>query len=180
VLSLTPWKVLAGARAPSLIAPIVVGGCGSSGTTLLRQMLDRHPAICCGPESTLFLDRTACDAELAARYGFAEAQVRRWRSDSLGKVEFIERFQAACLARSGKMVWAEKTPENVRQFQAIARRFSRARLVHMIRDPRDVVCSLRQADWMKLEKITGGAPRTSACERIRVSLTDRCGWTSGP
>jgi PAS domain S-box-containing protein len=146
---------------PSLIAPIVIGGCGSSGTTLLRQMLDRHPEIYCGPESTLFLTRTTSDADLAERFGFAEAQVRLWRTESRSKVEFIERFQAACLARSGKSVWAEKTPENIRQFPAIARRFPRARLVHVIRDGRDVACSLRRAEWMKLEKITGGAPRNS-------------------
>jgi PAS domain S-box-containing protein len=144
-----------------LIAPIVIGGCGSSGTTLLRQMLDRHPAIFCGPESTLFLRRTTSDADLAERFGFAEAQVRRWRTESRSKLEFIERFQAACLARSGKAVWAEKTPENIRQFPDIARRFPRARLVHVIRDGRDVACSLRRAEWMKLEKITGGAPRNS-------------------
>jgi uncharacterized membrane protein YkvA (DUF1232 family) len=146
---------------PSLIAPIVIGGCGSSGTTLLRQMLDRHPEIYCGPESTLFLNRTTSDADLAERFGFAEAQLRLWRTESRSKIEFIERFQAACLARSGKSVWAEKTPENIRLFPTIARRFPRARLVHIIRDGRDVACSLRRAEWMKLEKITGGAPRNS-------------------
>jgi uncharacterized membrane protein YkvA (DUF1232 family) len=76
-------------------------------------------------------------------------------------VEFIERFQAACLRRSGKQLWADKTPENLRCFHAIRRRFPQAKFVHVIRDGRDVACSLRQARWMSLEKITGGADRSS-------------------
>lgn len=161
--TLLRWRAapLVGAGIPSAISPIVIGGCGSSGTTLLRRMLDRHPAIFCGPETRLFLPRVASLQDLADRLGFPEPQVRRWRDESLSKAEFVERVQAACLARSGKTVWAEKTPENIRYFPAIARRFPRARLVHVIRDGRDVACSLRQAKWLRLEKMTAGADRSS-------------------
>ena len=49
-------------------APIVLGGCGRSGTTLLRMMLDSHRRICCGPESSVFR-RRAIDADsLAERF----------------------------------------------------------------------------------------------------------------
>ncbi len=34
--------------------PIIIGGCGGSGTTLLRKMLDAHPEIACGPELSVF------------------------------------------------------------------------------------------------------------------------------
>ena len=34
--------------------PIFLGGCGSSGTTLLRKMLNAHPNIACGPEMSIF------------------------------------------------------------------------------------------------------------------------------
>jgi hypothetical protein len=34
--------------------PIIIGGCGSSGTTLLRKMLNAHPNIACGPEMSVF------------------------------------------------------------------------------------------------------------------------------
>jgi len=34
--------------------PILIGGCGSSGTTLLRRMLNQHPNIVCGPELSVF------------------------------------------------------------------------------------------------------------------------------
>ena len=149
---------------------VIIGGCGSSGTTLLRHRLDRHPKIFCGPESTLFLERITSAQELAERFGFAPAEVRRWQAASPTRLAFIERFQRACLEASGKAVWAEKTPENIRQFEALADRFPNARFVHLVRDGRDVACSLRRARWMKLEKITGGADRASpealaACAR---------------
>lgn len=38
--------------------PIFIGGCGSSGTTLLRKMLGMHPNIAAGPELSVF-DRPA-------------------------------------------------------------------------------------------------------------------------
>jgi uncharacterized membrane protein YkvA (DUF1232 family)/transposase-like protein len=152
---------LAGAGIPSAVAPVVIGGCGSSGTTLLRRMLDRHPEIFCGPEATVFLKRMSSIRDIAERFGFEPGQVEAWRRESCTRVEFIERFQAACLTRSGKRIWAEKTPENIRAFPQIAARFPRARLIHVIRDGRDVACSLRQAAWAPLEKITGGAPRSS-------------------
>jgi len=161
--SILRWRApFVGAGIPSAISPIVIGGCGSSGTTLLRRMLDRHPAIFCGPESRLFTPRTGALADLAHRFGFPAAQVQGWHDESPTREEFIERFQAACLAMSGKTVWAEKTPENIREFPTLVQRFPRARLVHVIRDGRDVACSLRDARWLSLEKMTAGADRGSA------------------
>jgi protein-tyrosine sulfotransferase len=177
------WRIQewAGVVHPSQTAPIVIGGCGSSGTTLVRHILNRHPAIFCGPESTLFLMRITSPEELADRFGFARPEVSRWRRLSRSRIEFIERFQGACLASSGKQLWADKTPENLRFFPEIRRRFPQAKFVHVVRDGRDVACSLRQARWMSLEKITGGADRGSpealeACirywaERVRFART---------
>ena len=34
--------------------PILIGGCGSSGTTLLRKMMNGHRNIVCGPEMSVF------------------------------------------------------------------------------------------------------------------------------
>jgi hypothetical protein len=31
--------------------PVIIGGCGRSGTTLLSAMIDAHPLFFCGPES---------------------------------------------------------------------------------------------------------------------------------
>jgi hypothetical protein len=128
---------------------------------LLRRALDRHPSIFCGPESTVFLERISRARDLARRFGFTEQEILECRRVSRTQVEFIEHFSTLCLVRSGKSVWADKTPENVRRFDVIRSWFPQARFIHVIRDGRDVVCSLRQAQWMKLEKITGGADRSS-------------------
>src|SRR2546430_15015496 len=39
---------------PQGYSPIFIGGLYRSGTKLMRQLLDSHPHIACGPESNLF------------------------------------------------------------------------------------------------------------------------------
>ena len=124
-------------------SPIVLGGCGRSGTTLLRMMLDSHRRICCGPESSLFR-RRAVDADwLADRFGFPRAEVRALRDAARSRPDFIEAFAALCMRKAGKARWAEKTPRNIGRIEAVFRCFPAARFAHVLRDGRDVACSLR-------------------------------------
>lgn len=124
-------------------APIVLGGCGRSGTTLLRMMLDSHRRICCGPESSLFR-RRAIDADwLADRFGFPRAEVAAIRDAARSRPAFIEGFAGLCMRKAGKARWAEKTPRNISRVGEIFRCFPEARFVHVLRDGRDVACSLR-------------------------------------
>jgi len=39
--------------------PIILGGCGRSGTTLFSIILDTHKNIVCGPETHLFTNESA-------------------------------------------------------------------------------------------------------------------------
>jgi protein-tyrosine sulfotransferase len=151
------WRLLEafGGAYVSPTCPVVIGGCGSSGTTLLRAMLDRHPAITCGPESTVFLRRVSSPADIGRRYRYRADEIEAWQRRSRSQAEFIDLFQSACLRRARKQVWADKTPENVMRFDFARRHFPRARLVHVIRDGRDVACSLRSQPWMKKPKDAG-------------------------
>src|SRR5260370_2906439 len=154
---------------PSTVAPIVIGGCGSSGTTLLRNVLDRHPSIFCGPESTVFLERISRARDLARRFGFTEREILECRRVSRTQVEFIEHFSTLCLVRSGKSVWADKNFEDVRRIDVIRCWFPQARFIHVICDGRGVVCSLRRGRRMQLEEINRGADRSSP-ETVDASI----------
>jgi protein-tyrosine sulfotransferase len=127
----------------SPFSPVVLGGCGRSGTTLLRLMLDSHRRICCGPESSVFRRRAVDPAKLAERFGFAEGEVRALHDAAPSRPDFIEAFAGLCMRKAGKQRWAEKTPRNIGRVGAIFRSFPEARFVHVLRDGRDVACSLR-------------------------------------
>ena len=128
---------------PSNFNPIVLGGCGRSGTTLLRMMLDSHRRICCGPESSLFRRRAVDVRWLADRFGFAHDEVRAIYDAAPSRPAFIEGFAGLCMQKAGKARWAEKTPRNIGRIAEIFRCFPAARFVHVLRDGRDVACSLR-------------------------------------
>jgi hypothetical protein len=127
----------------STASPIIVGGCGRSGTTLMRVILDTHPRICCGPESHLFLPHLPASAKLARRFGLSEGNVAALVATSASQAEFIDRFFAHYAETREKPRWAEKTPRNVLHLDYLFEHFPNARFVHMVRDGRDTVCSLR-------------------------------------
>jgi Sulfotransferase family len=50
-------------------------------------------------------------------------------------------------ARAGKPEWVEMTPQNMRALPMLAELFPRSRFVHVVRDGRDVACSLASLPW---------------------------------
>ncbi len=121
---------------------IVFGGAERSGTTLLRAAMDSHPQVAAGPESWLFVFKQDL-AWLAEEYDLALADVRQMFKDASGLAEFADLFLTAAAAKQGKQLWCEKSPRNIRRLDYIWEHFPRARVVHIIRDGRDVACSLR-------------------------------------
>ncbi len=125
----------------SLQRHVIVGGSPRSGTTLLRRILDRHPAISCGPEMGLFVPTRWRFDPLAVMSGLPAAELKAMFEASASQGDFIDSFAARYLELRGKPRWAEKTPLNIRHFGWVLERFPEARLVHLIRDGRDVICS---------------------------------------
>lgn len=123
--------------------PIIIGGCARSGTTLVRVILDSHRNICCGPESGLFFREKAEISRLVNKFDLPRQQVLRVACESGSRAEFIDRFFDLYARVSGKQRWAEKSPRNVQVLDYVFRSFPRARFIHVIRDGRDVACSLR-------------------------------------
>jgi hypothetical protein len=112
---------------------VVIGGCGRSGTTLLLSILGAHPAIFAVPDET---------------YAFYPRPMRLKRLvDSLRHSE----------RDIHSLRWCEKTPKNVQAFGEILSLFhGRVRLIHMVRDGRDVVTSVHPTNpngyWVSTER----------------------------
>ncbi len=99
--------------------PIVIAGCGHSGTTLLLSMLDAHSAIFAVPY----------EAKLGKSEG---AEFRR-------KTELFDKLTIA----GGKSRWVEKTPANVFHLDRLFENLPGLKVIIMVRDGRDVACSMR-------------------------------------
>lgn len=130
------------ARYVSTAAPIVLAGCQRSGTTLLRVILDSHSHIACGPESSLLTGSFLPD-KLAARFETPIAEIWQLHRQTPDHAEFIDRFLTRYAQHRGKRRWAEKTPQNIRHLDWIKHHFPHAKIVHILRDGRDVACSIR-------------------------------------
>jgi len=122
---------------------IIIGGCGRSGTTLVRLILDSHSGICCGPESKLFLPDHSNITELARTFKLDHSAVNSAYATSTCRAHFIDQFSEICRTATGKRRWAEKTPRNILNLDFIFSAWPQCRFIHVLRDGRDVACSLR-------------------------------------
>jgi hypothetical protein len=142
---------------------IFIMGSPRSGTTWLHGMLAEHPLVAGLGETYLFTDYVEA---------LRKAYERRWRPYvGLDKVLSAEGFRV-CVRRfaetalngvavehPGARVLLEKTPGNALVWREIRALFPEALLVHVLRDPRDVVSSLRAAgrSWGRSWAPTGTA-----------------------
>ncbi len=114
--------------------PIIIGGCGRSGTTLLLSILSCHPNILAIGKETWALcpDGYTPDGDYK-KTPKLDVPFGLWRIyRNLIDQQISHNFKR----------WCEKTPRNVIYFERILRHFGeRVRIIHMVRDGRDVVTS---------------------------------------
>lgn len=134
-------------------------GCGRSGTTLVRKILQVHPHLSSGPETHFFtkIDRWYSRfsgrsirshdwdwlKKLCNKFEVPPGEITRIREDSNSLPEFADRFFERFLLSEPARRWVEKTPGHVNHLNYLHRYFPRARLIHVIRNPLDVVTSLK-------------------------------------
>lgn len=153
--------------------PFFVLGCVRSGTTMLRQILTRHPALVCPEETHLFrwaspfgtpdYRNVSTNNRTLRRHreidGIAEEAFAEMLGRSLTRRELAERYMEAYAAarKPDATRWFEKSPQNVYGVQLIRGMFPEARFLHLVRHPLEVVSSLKLGKVMKVASAVGAA-----------------------
>ncbi|RCG24466.1 sulfotransferase [Sphaerisporangium album] len=155
--------------------PIFIIGCPRSGTTMLQLMLHAHERIAVPPETRYLLPayyhrRWYGDMrEAANRRGLAEwiatDKTTKFRALGIDADAYVERAAAgpgslgsvvgetfrAYAERFGKPRWGDKRPGYSKHVNVLLRLFPDAQFIHLIRDGRDCVASLKEMPWFTLD-----------------------------
>lgn len=168
--------------------PIFLVGCPRSGTTLLSAMLHAHPTLAMPPETRFLIPVYRGRAEfgdlrveanrrrLAAR--ITEPMESMFTDLALDRSVVMDRIVAAPptigsaagtvwreFARDrGKARWGEKRPAYWRDLDVVLRLFPDAQVVHLMRDGRACVASLKQVGWWR-EGVLGAMTTWVLAER---------------
>lgn len=175
--------------------PFIVA-CGRSGTTMLRIMFEQHPDMAIPPESyfpvSFWRRRSRYERDGGVDMGaLAEDLVehdrfRAWglRLDSVKEhlrgsapdyAEAIRRVYALYAGSRGRSRYGDKTPPFLMHMGMLAEQFPEARFIHLVRDGRDVVLSLREQSFAP-SSFAGAADYW----RGRVTRARRAGEALGP
>ena len=150
------------------MADVFIVGSPRSGTSWLRTLLAGHPTLASPHELHLF-ERYLIPADRAWRHEMAalECRLAAGLSSAAGLVSLLDhdalqawmrdlyrRSREAALARKpGATRMLEKTPNNARHLELVRAIVPGVRIVHLVRDPRDVVASMLEksrrpfGDW---------------------------------
>jgi len=149
--------------------PVFIVGSPRSGTTLLRNLLSRHPNLAICGETRFYMDvyqrrwvfgdlnKPSNRLRLVERY-LATRRVQQLGVDLDGLKEKLLREAGSyrdlfqCIMEyhadsQGKARFGEKTPHHAFCTEILSEWYPGAAIIHLVRDPRDVVASLEDMPW---------------------------------
>ncbi len=150
--------------------PVFVVGPPRSGTTLFSAMLGSHPNMVVGPETQFFaklsgdeLEEAVADPQWPARavksisglmlagqpvpdvYDLTECEIASHLGERTPSVQaMLESLTAQFAEKNGKARWVEKSPGHAFNLPEIRALYPRAKILRIVRDPRDVALSSRK------------------------------------
>ena len=152
---------------------IFLVGAPRSGTTILQSVLAAHPKITSFPETKFFhyLWSDRLKSKLPDRlYEFFYDEIARpdlydrseiyKRGSTTNQIEWFVGILDQLATEEGNNIWLEKTPEHVYFIQDILHYLPDAKFIHIIRNPLDVVASMRKATSDPLHNAVWGGEWT--------------------
>ena len=148
---------------------IMIACSPSTGSSLLRRILNRHPEVFCGSETSLlakaclYTNWQSCKARIRTdsrvkladsawhhfrglildeEYDISDDELNTMISDSKSFKIFIDSLFSLILSSNSKSYWVEKTPSNSFTAKLFLDYFTDAKLIHIVRDPYDAIGSL--------------------------------------
>src|SRR5580658_3457070 len=116
-----------------------------SGSTLLRQLLDGHPQICCPPESQV----AACASTVLSNwleFEDASSTGEERRQLAIRQIrQLVGKYARWHLEKSGKVQFCDKSLPNIDHISALLTAFPRARVICLYRHAMDVIASCIEA-----------------------------------
>jgi hypothetical protein len=170
-----------------------------SGTSWLRRTLSGHPEIACGHEGSFF-GRDYDHEEIPVYTGSVSSFTRAltvskefkiwhelpWNQWSGGYEEdlhnlerlSVDYFLSKEVARTGKRIVGDKSPQHTGCLDEIHEIYPEARIIHIVRDGRDVAVSAMHHWWREAQDQPGGVFELTPEElKIRDAyLADREGF----
>lgn len=178
-------------------APFFILGSGRSGSTLLRMILACHSRITIPPETWFLIDwteRFGARARLSAQEAEEAVDLAvkhyRWQDFEIDADEFRRRVRTLeeptlreladlifdeFREREGRARWGDKTPPYCRIIPQLLEIYPDARIIHLIRDGRDVTKSFHDRGWhgrLLHENTIEWLRATSDVQRHQGVLTD--------
>lgn len=149
---------------------IIMGGSGSTGSSLVKNILNRHPDVFAGGETSFFAKRMIYENWNGAKnrisqrglfglrnfgyhiyngtdleeseYLLSSSEIKQLAESSDSLSEFCNQYYSNALTDNIAKFWIEKTPANSACFDLFLTKMDTGKVIHMVRNPYDTIASL--------------------------------------